>query len=71
MNKYTVEVEVESQVCLADTRLVSLLDRIIDSGLELAVESDDANDQDVIDAKHLWSIVVKKVIKRWEEHPPN
>lgn len=66
-HKYTVELEVDSRACLADSRLVSLLDRIIDSGIELAIESDDHNDQDVIDVKQLWSVVVKKVIKQWEE----
>jgi len=66
-HKYTVEVEVDSQTCLNDTRLVSILDRIIDSGIELAVESEDTADPDVVDVKQLWSVVVKKVIKRWEE----
>lgn len=66
-HKYTVELEIDSAACLVDTRLVSILDRIIDSGIELAVESDDRNDQDVVDVKQLWSVVVKKVIKHWEE----
>lgn len=51
-HKYTVELEVDSMACLDNHRLVSILDRIIDSGIELAAESDDKTDQDVIDVNN-------------------
>ena len=61
--KYMVELEVDSMACFTERRLVSMIDRIIYSGIELAVESEDTDDPDVAGVKQLSSVVVKKVVE--------